>query len=96
MIQENDEIDYITLHSPRPVYLHGYVAPFLLIYSIWAYFWIFVIGVSEYYEAGLIAFAGIGIFQILICLFCHWSVHVKTFMTCSTVKFLLIFENYGS
>ncbi|EDV27584.1 uncharacterized protein TRIADDRAFT_20897 [Trichoplax adhaerens] len=81
----SDDIQYIRLYIPRQVYLHGYVAPFLIFYMIWLYVWLVMYGVQEYFEAGLIAVAGIGILQILTCLSCFWSVHVRCALTCKSV-----------
>lgn len=82
----NEEIEYVKLYRIRPVLLHFYLAPFIPIYLIWLYLWAVVYGVTDYFEAGLIALAVVGLLQILSCLFCHWSVHVRCFFTCSTVR----------
>ncbi|XP_068689455.1 endoplasmic reticulum transmembrane helix translocase-like [Montipora foliosa] len=79
----NEEIEYVKLYRIRPVLLHLYLLPFIPIYVAWLYFWTVVYGVNEYFEAGLIALAVVGLLQILSCLFCHWSVHVRCFFTCS-------------
>ena len=82
----SDDIRSISLHNLRPVVLHGYVFPFIFLYSIWLYFWVGVYGINEYFEAGLIALAIVGCVQILVCLFCHWSVHVRCSLTCTAVS----------
>ena len=46
----------------------------------------FVYGVEEYFEASLIALAVIGLLQILVSLFCLWSVDVRCALTCSKVS----------
>ncbi|XP_073242423.1 endoplasmic reticulum transmembrane helix translocase-like [Porites lutea] len=79
----NEEIEYVKLYRIRPILLHFYLAPFIPIYLTWLYFWTVVYGVTDYFEAGLIALAAVGLLQILSCLFCHWSVHVRCFFTCS-------------
>ncbi|KAF2366163.1 P-type ATPase [Trinorchestia longiramus] len=85
-ISPDDElIESVGLYISRPFILHGYVFPFLFLYGAWAWFWIFVYGFSDYFEAGLIALSGIGCLQILACLFCHWSVHVRCLLTCRKV-----------
>ena len=81
----SDEIESVSLYNLRPTIFHGYVFPFLFSYSFWLYFWVVVYGVNEYFEAGLIALAFIGCAQILVCLFCHWSVHIRCSLTCSKV-----------
>ncbi|XP_077986422.1 endoplasmic reticulum transmembrane helix translocase-like [Glandiceps talaboti] len=82
----NEDIKSVSLYNPRPVVLHGYVFPFIILYSLWLYFWFVVYGVDDYFEAGVIAVAAIGILQVLVCLFCHWSVHFKCAVTCNRVK----------
>ncbi|GFS03079.1 cation-transporting ATPase, partial [Elysia marginata] len=82
----SEDIQRLSFHNIRPVVFHGYVFPFIFIFATWAYTWTTVYGFEEYYEAGLIAFAGIGLLQILTALFCMWSVHVRCSLTCSTVK----------
>ncbi|GAB6029854.1 hypothetical protein CHUAL_005563 [Chamberlinius hualienensis] len=79
-----DDLVYsISLYNSRRLLFHGYIGPFLILYFIWAYSWIFIYGVSEYFEAGLIALAGIGLFQIIICLCYHWSVHFRCILICN-------------
>lgn len=86
----NDELEYVKLYRIRPLLLHLYLGPFIPLYLTWLYFWTVVYGVTDYFEAGLIALAVVGILQILSCLFCHWSVHVRCLFTCSTVRIPLI------
>ncbi|KAJ8038836.1 Manganese-transporting ATPase 13A1 [Holothuria leucospilota] len=81
----NEEIESLSFHNRRPLLFHGYIFPFILLYLVWLYQWILVYGVWDYFEAGLIAFAVIGCVQILVCLFCHWSVHVLCSLTCTKV-----------
>lgn len=79
-------IQSISLHSPNHVLLHGTVIPFLFLYGGWFYFWVFVYGVADYYEAGLVTLVGIAFVQIFTCLCCFWSVHFRTFTSCRTVS----------
>ncbi|XP_078604353.1 endoplasmic reticulum transmembrane helix translocase-like isoform X10 [Branchiostoma floridae x Branchiostoma japonicum] len=79
----DDLVQRVSLYNLRPFLLHLYVAPFLVIYAVWLYVWLGFYGVGEYFEAGLIALAVIGIVQILSCLFCHWSVHVRCSFICN-------------
>ena len=81
-----DEIEYIKLYQKRQLLFHGYVAPFIILYGIAFYTWIFVYGVKDHVEIGCIACAVIGVVQVLTCLFCHWSVHVRCALTCSAVS----------
>jgi len=82
----NEEIQYVSYYNVRPTLLHGYVGPFLLIYAAWFYCWTIIYGLEDYYEAGLIALAVIGVVQILVSLFCLWSVHIRCVLTCSKVR----------
>ncbi|KFM68900.1 putative cation-transporting ATPase 13A1, partial [Stegodyphus mimosarum] len=79
----DDLVQSVTLYTSRRLLFHGYVGPFVIFYLIWFYIWAFRYGVSEYFEAGMIAVAIIGIFQILTCLFCHWSVHIQCLLSCN-------------
>ena len=79
------EIQHISLHNLRPLILHGYIGPFLVLYGLWLYMWVVVYGVEGYFEGGLIAVAIIGLLQILCCLFCHWFVGIRCALTCSKV-----------
>ena len=83
----NDEIEQISLYNVRPLLLHGYIAPFLVLYSVWLYMWTIVYGVNDYFEAGLIVLAIVGLLQILSGLFCLWFVEVRCLLTCSKVRF---------
>ena len=82
----NEEIQQIALFNVRPLLLHGYVTPFIVLYAVLLYMWTAVYGVSEYFEAGLIVLAIIGLLQILSCLFCLWFVEVRCLLTCSRVS----------
>uniref|UniRef100_A0AAG5DGM3 Cation-transporting ATPase n=1 Tax=Anopheles atroparvus TaxID=41427 RepID=A0AAG5DGM3_ANOAO len=82
----DDLVQYATIHIPLPVALSGSVMPFMLIYALWLYLWVFVYGIDEYRDAGLLFLAGIGFTQIFVCLCCFWSVHVQTFLNCRKTK----------
>ncbi|XP_060590702.1 endoplasmic reticulum transmembrane helix translocase-like isoform X1 [Ruditapes philippinarum] len=79
----NDEIQYVAYYNIRHILLHGYVGPFITIYIAWFYNWTLVYGLEEYFEAGLIVLAGIGLIQILTSLFCLWSVDFRCVFTSS-------------
>nr|CAG4641439.1 EOG090X00J5 [Eurycercus lamellatus] len=79
-------VDKVTLHNPLPTIFHGYSLPFIVLYAIWFYCWVFVYGVEEYLEPGWIALACIGLIQVLVSLSCYWSVHVRTFLTCANAS----------
>jgi len=82
----DENVQSIALYNPVHVALHGYIAPFLVLYPSWFYLWVFVYGTDDYYESGLIILAAICIVQILVCLSCYWSVHVRCALTCTKVS----------
>ncbi|XP_006608970.1 manganese-transporting ATPase 13A1 [Apis dorsata] len=79
-------VQTVTLHNPRKLLFTGYVLPSVILHTVWIYSWIFVYGIDEYYDAGLVGIAAIGVLQIFICLCCQWSVHIHTFFNCSSEK----------
>ncbi|XP_043596060.1 endoplasmic reticulum transmembrane helix translocase [Bombus pyrosoma] len=79
-------VQTVTLHNPRKLLFTGYVLPSVILHAVWIYSWIFVYGIDEYYDAGLVGIAAIGVLQIFICLCCQWSVHIHTFLNCSSEK----------
>lgn len=82
----DDLVQYVTLHTPSHVLLSGSTLPFMGLYAVWAYLWVVVYGIEDYWEAGLLTLAGIGFVQIFVCLCCFWSVHVQTFLNCRKAK----------
>lgn len=82
----DDLVQSVSLHNPRKWMFNGYILPFVLLQSVWIYCWVFVYGIDEYYEAGLTGIAAIGVLQIFLCLCCQWSVHIHTFLNCSSVS----------
>lgn len=85
---DDELVDNVELYIPRHVLFHGYIFPFVFIYSWWLWCWISIYGWEEFFEYGLIVIALLGCLQILTCLFCHWSVHVKCALTCKKVSSL--------
>ncbi|XP_017888488.1 manganese-transporting ATPase 13A1 [Ceratina calcarata] len=79
-------VQTVTLHNPRKLLFTGYVLPSVVLHAVWIYIWIFIYGIDKYYDAGLVGFAAIGVLQIFICLCCQWSVHIHTFLNCSSEK----------
>lgn len=82
----DDLVQSVTLYNPRSLLWHSYVLPFVVLQAAWIYGWVFVYGVSEHYEAGLVGIAAIAVVQIFTCLSCQWSVHVHTFFNYSPVS----------
>ncbi|XP_015591738.1 manganese-transporting ATPase 13A1 [Cephus cinctus] len=79
-------VQTVSLHNPRRLLFNGYILPFLILQIVWIYCWVYIYGLEEYYDAGLLGIAAIGILQIFTCLCCQWSVHVHTFLNCSSCK----------
>ena len=86
LIGVNEEIESISLYTLRPLLLHGYVLPFVLLYSGWLYVWLAVLGFSDYMEPGYIGLVVVGLLQVVCALLCHWFISVRCFMTCNTVQ----------
>ncbi|XP_033227041.1 manganese-transporting ATPase 13A1 [Belonocnema kinseyi] len=78
----DDLVLSVTLYNQLRNIFNGYILPFVFLYLIWIYCWIFVYGIEEYYDAGLVGFAAIGLLQIFVCLCCQWSVHIYCFLNC--------------
>jgi len=85
LIGINDEIESVSLYTLRPLILHGYVLPFVLLYGGWLHVWLSVLGFNEYVEAGCIGFVVIGLLQVVTSLLCHWFITVRCFLTCNRV-----------
>eukprot|EP00112_Aurelia_sp_Birch-Aquarium-sp1_P014323 Seg3082.2 transcript_id=Seg3082.2/GoldUCD/mRNA.D3Y31 product="Manganese-transporting ATPase 13A1" protein_id=Seg3082.2/GoldUCD/D3Y31 len=80
----NKEIDYIRWYRRKEIIFHGYVFPFIIIYGAVFYAWLVVYGALDHFELGCIALAVTGVIQVLTCLSCHWSVHVRCALTCTS------------
>nr|CAG4646019.1 EOG090X00J5 [Macrothrix elegans] len=81
----DDLVHSVTLYRELPTIFHGYSLPFITLYGIWLYLWIFVYEIGQYFEPALIALVGIAVLHILVSLSCYWSVHIRAFLTCSKV-----------
>lgn len=79
-------VQSVSLHNARRWMFNGYIMPFMILESLWISCWTFVYGIDEYYDAGLVGIATIGVLQVLLCLCCQWSVHIHTFVNCSSVS----------
>ena len=82
----SDEVKSVELYTSVPVIYHGYVGPFLFLYGLIFSLWIFYFGLMDYFELGCICLAATGVIQVLTCLSCHWSIHVKAKLSCKRVK----------
>lgn len=83
LLGKDDELDYIQLYNVKPTFFHFYVGPWLLIYGLIAYVWLFVFGLEEFLDVGRILFCVAAFLHALVFLSCQWSVHVKCALTCS-------------
>ena len=81
----SEGVEYIKLQSPLPLALHGYVWPFAVAYAALLGGWVWVFGALEFTELFFIVAAIIGSLNIVSCLFCVWSVHVRCVLTCRKV-----------
>uniref|UniRef100_A0A6M2DGQ8 Putative p-type atpase n=1 Tax=Xenopsylla cheopis TaxID=163159 RepID=A0A6M2DGQ8_XENCH len=85
-VRIDDLVHYVKLYQPLPIYLQGNLLPFIVIYIVLFYLWIFVYGFTEYNEAGWLCLGIVGCVQILVSLCCYWTVHVQCFLACRSVK----------
>lgn len=79
----DDLVQYVTLHVPLKSLLNGSVMPFFFLYAILGFL---ILSYEDHFEAGLVCIAVVGFVQILVCLFCFWSVHINTFLNYRKVR----------
>jgi manganese-transporting P-type ATPase len=84
----DDLIQRVSYHTSNPTIF--FVLPFIILIVTWIYLWIFVYGFDEYHEAGFIGLVVISVLQVLVCLCCFWSVHVRAFLNCRKVSLKLL------
>ena len=82
----SEDIKEISLYEPSPVYLHGYVIPFLVLYGAVLLTWSQLYGLGESWEALAITLAGVAVLNVVAVLCCVWSVHVRAVLTCKKVR----------
>ena len=85
-------MDYVTYHVPLPYPLHGYIWPFVLAYLSLFLCWTWMYGLLYQMEGFFIGCACIGVLNVVVCLGCVWSVHVRCKLTCSKVR-VTVFYN---
>lgn len=81
----NDEIESINPYRFRHFLLHINIGPFFLAYIVWFITWTQYLGVENFPEIGLIVTGGLGVFQVVTCLFCYWFVGFRCLMQCNQV-----------
>lgn len=84
----SEEIHSITLYHLLPTWFHGYILPFVILYVSLASGWIYVFG-DLHREALFISMAVVGALNVMACLFCVWSVHVRCLLTCRKVSLVM-------
>lgn len=80
-----------SLHTRKSLLWHGYVWPFLCLYSLWLY--IYIYAYEEYLaseEWTFLTLVSLITMNALIFLSCQWSVRAKAFFTCETVIVVLL------
>ena len=82
----SEDVQSITLYKPRIVLLHGYVFPFIILYASLLLGWVVTFEGLEHVEALLISVAVIAAANVVTCLFCVWSVHVRCALTLTKVR----------
>ncbi|KRX49114.1 putative cation-transporting ATPase 13A1 [Trichinella murrelli] len=86
MIATDELVDHVRLYNPKPLLLHGYIAPFILAYGTSFFLWSVIYGFFEYFELFCIVFSVIGFLQIIVVLLCFWSISARCLLTCSETK----------
>ena len=92
MATVSEDVQSLSYYNPLHTLLHGYVWPFLIIYLLEVYAWLVVYGISDYFEAGCIVIAATAAVQVVTCLFCVWSIHVRCLLTCRKVIIFYYFN----
>lgn len=82
----DDLVQNVSLYTSLQLLFHGYILPFIFLYGGWLYVWLGFYGFDQFYEGGMVGIAAIACLQILLCLCCHWSVHIQCFLTCKRVS----------
>ena len=86
-IKEGDPlVKRVQLYSEKYWLYHAYIFPFIVVYAIWTYAWLFEDFYGFPHEAGMISLAVTFFVQVVIVLACHWSVHVMALVTCTKVN----------
>lgn len=77
---END-IKYTVLYKRLPLWMHGYILPFIILYVGMLVGWILVFENFDHFEAFMISIGTAATFNTITCLSCVWSVHVRCLLT---------------
>ena len=90
----SEDVQSISLYKPRIVLLHGYVLPFIILYVALLVGWVVTFEGLEHVEALFISVAVIAAANLVTCLFCVWSVHVRCALTLTRVRNLHAIINF--
>lgn len=94
-------IDSVTVYKTLPLYFHGEVFPFLGLYCLTVYLGLYVYDYEEYGEIFMLVVGVLALLQVLTCLCCFWSVHIRCFLSCRKViclnfyLYFLVVHNYN-
>lgn len=77
----------VSCYNPRTLVLHGYIGPFVTLYVMLMYSWITHYSLQESQEVWFLSVAAAVVVQILMYLFCMWSVDVHCFLAYSKVQY---------
>lgn len=91
----------VQCYNPRPLFLHGYIVPFvsayLTLFSVW---FLYYSGNPEYTDYYFVSVGALVFIQILVYLSSLWSVHCYAFLAFTKVCFstlsLILFTNHSS
>ncbi|KAI1700167.1 e1-E2 ATPase domain-containing protein [Ditylenchus destructor] len=78
-------VESIDTYQRRPPAAHIYAGPFIVVHSIWFFYWNYYLGVQDYWEIGCIITGVLAILQVLTVLFCYWFVGVNCWLNCTRV-----------
>lgn len=83
-VVEAKSVKKSSLHVSIPLWIRLNIVPFVLIYGtiFWAYFFKY----DEWEDMPLFVLPFIVLLNILAVISCYWSVHIRTFFTCRSVK----------
>ena len=81
-----EEVQSLTLYTQRHVLLHGYVLPFIFLYAALPVGWVVTQeDWQQHLEPLLISVAVVACVNVVTCLFCVWSLHVRCALTLKKV-----------
>ena len=79
-------VDSVTIYKALPLYFHGGIFPFVACYVVTIYFGLYVYDYEQHGEIFMLIISVLALLQVLACLCCFWSVHVRCFLSCKKVN----------